>query len=240
MKWLRALQQAFRPASDSSSAYTEKRDTWRVFHEVRLEGVRASGERVELISTNFGPGGMGVESTKPVKKNDTLKLVLELPGVQAEASARAVWVNRTSSGGAYEVGLKFASGSREFVQTLLDDCRLSIQNPKERRRLPRVRVDSMGAEVGLPTGQVIRARVQDLSVGGALLLSTVNLEKGTRFTVRVNLGEQVEALIFQARVVRIGPPGELRTIPLSVQFLEISDSQRNVLASYVGRLLQSD
>lgn len=244
MKWLQFLQRQLRPSVGADVAYTEKRDTWRVFHEVRLDARRASGEKFEVHTANFGPGGIGVESSQPVKKSEVITLNLEAPGLSATTAARAVWVSRRRSNGVHDVGLSFVDGPngrpRDFVQMLLEDCRLSIENPQERRRAPRVRVEQMGAELALQTGETLRTRVMDLSVGGAQLLSTRKLPKGTRFTMRIELERNVEALIFLARVVREGSVGELQTVPLSVQFVEVSDAQRSRLAKYVANLFQTE
>lgn len=242
MKWLRFLQRQLKPAVSAKVAYTEKRDTWRVFHEVPLEVLRAQGEKVEVQSANFGPGGMGVETSKPFKKGDEVTLIFEMPGVAARVKGRCVWVSRKKSG-AHSVGFHFIDGpdgrARDFLRALLEDCRLSIQNPQERRRAPRVRVDMMSAELVL-SGDTVRARVIDLSVGGAQVLCTRPLMRGTRFTMRIDLGNEVEALIFMARIVRQGATGELQTVPLSVQFLEVSEAQRLRIANFIAGLLQSD
>jgi len=99
---------------------------------------------------------------------------------------------------------------------------LPWRNP---RKHPRVRLVT---QVESHTShQVSLGRVENVSIGGMLILSRETFERGTEVTVRFNLpdGKHVEA---QARIAHT-KPGE----QMGVQFVDISDEARRSIAGFV-------
>ena len=105
---------------------------------------------------------------------------------------------------------------------------------EERRRSPRAAL--MVQVEYTKGGDYVLGRSQDVSEGGLSVLTSETLEPRTEVVIRFNLPPYPPGILIEAQgeIVRVRP-GE----GLGIQFLQLSDRQRQAIARYV-QLLGTD
>jgi len=251
MKWAELLDRlrGTTGLTDKQVASIEKRHNWRVFRKIKLEAARTGSEPIDLVATNFGPGGMRAETSHKLKKDDTLSIRLA-PGAgrlvvgDERFQVKVVWVRRRKSDGMNEVGLVFnaqeADNRLSAARFLLEQCNVSIQNPKEKRTAPRVQAERMTAAFAGDDGEVVSAQVVDLAVGGVQLLSPRMVPRGAALDLRISLAPDLPPLLCKGIVLRSSKEGQLRTVELGVAFTEVPSDHKDRLISFLGRLLRGE
>lgn len=230
--------------SDRDLAATEKRKSWRVFHKIPLKAYGPREVPLELVATNFGPTGMRAETSQRLKKDDELRVEVERPGLPPDHfRVRVVWCRRRKDDGQHEVGVRFvddaANNKLSAARFLLEECNLSIQNPREQRKAPRVQASRMAAVIATDDGEVSQAQVVDLSIGGVQLLSARRVPRGANLDLKITLAADLPALLCKGIVVRSSAEGLLRTSDLAVAFTEVPPDHKERLVSFLARLLRS-
>lgn len=229
-------------------AASEKRRAFRVARHVALLGFRANGQKVNLLAIEFGATGLRVESPARLEKDEVLRLVLE----QAQAHrgdvdvdddaprARVVWARKRKDLPTQHAGLAFVLDTpeqrRAAAHFVLDDCRVGIRNPRESRKVPRVRAD-MEALLMTSDGSTVKARARDIALGGVLLDSPRDFGNGTVLDVKVFLPGDAPALVCQGQVlrcVRLGP----RAYELGLVFTKVADDHQERLVACLSEMLR--
>jgi len=227
--------------TEKNVAAVEKRNAWRVFHKVKLKGERGK-ELFELVATNFGPGGMRIETATRLKKNDEIKVQVPRVTVADDTfSVRVVWCRKRTDA-VHEAGVVFAGSEAEnrmsAARFLLEECKLSIQNPQEKRKAPRVAAERMSAVFATPDGEVTQAQVIDLGVGGVQLLSPRRVVRGTDIDLKVTLARDLQPILCKGTVVRSTAEGQLKTSQLAVAFTDVPNDHKERLVGFLSRLLR--
>jgi hypothetical protein len=228
----------------------ERRSTWRVTRRVGLWGFRQDAEKIHLMGINFGPGGLRVESPRRFRLQEDLMLRVPPKGEDKskglddsnDVRVKVVWVKKRKDYPTFDVGLQFTGNetdnARLAARFLLDDCGVTIRNPKEKRKAPRALVDKMSAIFSTRDGSMVNAGVIDLSVGGALLQSPRNVPAGEAVSVKIILAKDIPSLDCKATVIRSRPGTEPRTFALGIQFSQVPEDHKDRLVKFLSRQLK--
>ncbi|MBM3463079.1 MAG: PilZ domain-containing protein [Armatimonadetes bacterium] len=253
MKWT-DLVDRFKRASGLTDrqvealAAAEKRRATRVRRQVALLGFRESGEKLSLLAIEFGASGLRVECAARLQKGEVLKLALEhgkkhVSDIDTDddaPSVRVVWVRRPGDLPNHQVGLAFVVDTpeqrRAAAHFVLDDCRVGIRDPRESRKLPRVRAE-MEALVQTADGATIAAKARDIALGGVLLDVPRSMERGTSFDLKVFLPDAEQALVCRAEVVRCARVGT-KTHEVGAAFTSVAENHRERLVACLSEMLR--
>lgn len=252
MNWAELLERlkGAKGLTDKQVAAMEKRHNWRVFRKIKLKASRPTGETLDLVATNFGPGGMRAETEGRLKKDDRLSIQFTVGPAgsiitsEEYFNVKVVWVRRRKSDSVHEVGLAFSAEDADHrlsaARFLLEECNVSIQNPREKRTAPRVAAERMSAVFATPDGEISTAQVVDLAVGGVQLLSPRAVSRGTELDLRITMAPDLPPLVCKGTVLRASREGQLRTVELGVAFTEVPPDHKDRLVSFLSRLLRAN
>lgn len=236
--------------SDRQIASMEKRRAFRVPRRIGVIGVRANGDKIHLLGTNFGAQGVRVESPQRLRRHEILMLIPSRQpedrpagGSESESSAphmRVVWTKRRKEEGSYEVGLVFILDTphlrRAAAHFLLDDCRLGIRDPRENRKVPRVRAEMAGVAM-TEDCHSFDVTIKDIAMGGALLVSPRSVPRNTHLDIKVYLPEAPTPLQCHGTVVRTAKVG--KHTELGVAFTSVAADHKERLVSFLSQLMQT-
>lgn len=99
----------------------------------------------------------------------------------------------------------------------------------DRRRAPRFNISLHVTLTVAPSGQRYDAMVDNISLGGVLLLTEAPLERGTQIVVHMPTDE-THTVDIAAAIVRTSSVGEF-----GVTFISLSDQEMDRLADFVER-----
>ncbi len=190
---------------------------------------------------------MRAESEQKVKKNDELSVRMAPDSAARFAMAeafkvRVAWVRHRKSDGLHEMGLAFAGQDADnrlsAARFLLEECKVSIHNPREKRTAPRVRAEQMVVMFATDDGQIEQGRVMDLAVGGLQFVSPRMVARGASLDLKIRMAPDLPPLLCKGTVVRSGLEGQLRTVEVAVAFTEVPADHKERLVSFLARLLR--
>lgn len=257
MGWLDVIERFRRTPShvpsDKEVAAHEKRKAWRISRQVSMLGFRADGAKMEVLGTNFSPGGMRIETAQRLKKDEEIRLrvvrprenqprSLEDEDDQVRVSVR--WCRGHRSLPNFESGVMFvgtdAATHRKIARFLLEDCKLGMYNPREKRKTPRTPVEHLKAVFSTSDGTMTDALVLDLAVGGVLLLSSRPLEGQESLVLKIFLSPDRPALDCKGTVVRVTRGPRPQTFEMGVMFTEVARDHTERLVSVLASRLRGD
>lgn len=252
MNWLTILERLKQAGNkvDGQLAALERRSSWRVSRRVGLWGFRQDGEKLHLMAVNFGPGGLRLESPRRFRIGEDLALRVPpkddqkrgLNDDSQDVRVKVVWCKKRKDYPTFDVGVQFtgneSDNARIAAKFLLDDCGVTIRNPKEKRRAPRAMVERMTGVFATKDGTMTNVQVLDLAVGGALINTPRNLEPGTDINLKIILGKDIQSLDCKAQVVRSRPGTEPRTFSLGLMFTEVQPDHKERLIKFLSRQLK--
>lgn len=257
MGWLDIIERfkgapAQGPADQEITSH-EKRKAWRISRQVAMVGFRADGSKFEVLGTNFSPGGMRIETAARLKKDEEIRLRVTRPRVNQPRSLEdeddqvlvsVRWCRGHRSLPNFESGVMFvgsdAQTRRKIARFLLEDCRLGMYDPRERRKVPRTPVEGMKAVFSTEDGTVSDARVLDLAVGGVLLESLRSLEVREPLALKIFLAPDLPTLDCRGTVVRATRVVQSRTFEIGVMFTDVPRDHNQRLVGVLANLLRGE
>jgi hypothetical protein len=248
MQWGKIVEQFMSAAglNERQMAGIEKRRSLRIDSGFGIVGHRSDGENIPFMVRNCGLSGLRVESPHRLRKGEVL--ILSLPGRLDDREsptaprARVVWSRKQRNLLGHDVGLTFVienpDHSRRVAHFLIDDCRIGIGNPTEKRRAPRVPTE-VAVVFTTREGEMVDALARDLAVGGVLALTDRPIERHLDVAVRVTLPDGSGDLAFSGRVVRC-VERRRHEWEVGVVFTRVPDGHKERLVTCLSRLLHAD
>jgi hypothetical protein len=253
MDILERMYGALRSGDNKNVATVERRRAWRVIRRVGLVGFRDNGDKLDLMGIDFSPGGMRIESPKKLKKGEMLRLTVaklrsgddrrvSLEAAEDVLLAQVVWCapRRDLT---LECGLQFMVDDVKqrpiIARFLLDDCKVGISNPKEKRKVPRMPTEMKGL-VALSDGSTVDVRVLDLGLGGALINAPRDIAKNTILDLKIFLGGDGSTLQCKGAVVRsmaAGATSKVRTYDMGIYFTDVPADHKERLVGFLSKKL---
>lgn len=211
----------------------ERRVTPRARCSIPLSAQTSDGATVCTLKDLSSTGARILSDKKFAKK----RILMLAPPKGMGADARPVktqvaWCRSTAEG--HLVGLRFASGVGGWVLTVLKELGLSPTVPTTQRKFVRVPGD-MNVKLQAH-GFEKSVRLQDLSIGGALLVTREQL--GCSLPVRLVLPAESDLPELQLAASVGGCRPSKEGYELSVKFSEPNDKQKKLLVKYLSYLMR--
>ena len=109
------------------------------------------------------------------------------------------------------------------------DDRGARQEASDRRRAPRFNISLPVTVTNLDTGRSFAATVDNISLGGVLLLTDASLDEGSRLVMHLPIAADM-TMRLEASLVRSASAGEF-----GVAFVSLSDDELDRLSDFVER-----
>lgn len=193
---------------------------------------------VEARILNMSINGMAVETNHLVNvdRKYLIKLsngvdTVELKGVVAWSNL--VRTERLHTGDVvpvFKAGIKFEGLLSDKAKKLLEFIDKNRILKLEHRLHGRFRIDSKTAKIAYPHDYLIKK----ISLSGMLIESDTMLDPGVEleFILNINRKSQIKT---KGRVVNIKKEDDRNTYSIGIEFIELSDKDKNILSDYLSR-----
>ncbi len=213
---------------------SERRITPRALCNIPLSCQASDGATLCTLKDLSSTGARILSDRKFARKR---VLLLAPPKGMGESSksvkTQVAWCRSTREG--YLIGLRFpTSGPSGWILTLLRELGLTTQVPTQQRKFVRVPSDlnvkfqSQGFEKSV--------RLQDLSIGGALLRVRDKVPDGE--AVRMILPAESDLPELPLLAVSCGCKPSSSGYDLALKFADLNDKQRKVIVKYLSFLMR--
>ncbi|MFH1063266.1 MAG: PilZ domain-containing protein [Candidatus Omnitrophota bacterium] len=198
--------------------------------------LKGKNENPDMVSLeDVGCNGIRIISNRKLTENDILELALTIPGVDGDIilEGKAVWQRQVTMD-LLDTGIQFTYIDEENRKKLFSFIEDSTGRTVERREY--VRCDFKG-EIKYSLLAEPETKKDCISVDvctlGLKVMANEQLDKGTQLCVEFNLPGQEEKIIAKCTVVAWVKKSEDNLFETGIEFLEISDPDKEKIAEYV-------
>lgn len=195
---------------------------------------------------DVGATGMRLEDVPEMKKGDIVQLSYPLSNELQEDTAlkmEVMWCRTRPHDGIRLAGVRYKDKPEDlqktWVWTLLEELGLAGDVSFQKRRHVRL-ATALKAELrDLTSGRFLtQGKVNNLSVGGALIEGREQMKKGARILALVGPHLNYPTLSIHAKVLASRPADEDKVYLHSIQFIDVSKKQLKTLERLVLNMLR--
>ena len=223
----------------------ESRDSPRILCQYRVN-LRHKGVDHKASIVDIGTTGMRLDGVPRLEKGDSIFVSFPFADHFDEDSSFEVdimWCRKNdltddlSAGARYKESGKGIEGT--WVHTLLSEIGLTGTAVFQKRKHVRLTSTQKFFLRDEGTGQhILEGRVNNLSVGGALLESAFSLKKGRKVLALIGASVHSPTLSIRAQIMNSRVDVDDGSHLISIQFVELSKSQLKSLESLVIAMLE--
>ncbi len=198
--------------------------------------IKGSNDAPDMVSLeDVGCNGIRIISNKKLNKDDILELVLTIPGVEGNIvlEGKVVWQRQVTMD-LLDTGIQFVSideANKEKLYKFIEDA---TGRTVERREY--VRCDFSGEikynRLDQPEIKKLCSSV-DVCTLGLKVMTTEQLDKGTKLSVEFTLPGQEEKIIAKCTVVAWFKQNQENLFETGIEFIEISDDCKHKIKEYI-------
>lgn len=223
----------------------EGRVSPRILCQYRVN-MRAGGQEFFCSVVDIGTSGMCLEGVPELETGQRLELSYPLARSfepERALEVKVMWCRPSATGEGLAAGVAFVEHGAQlqgsWVHTLLAEAGLvgnGVYQKRKHRRLSSSQKVFLRDDV---TGRhLLDGRVNNLSLGGALVESQSELKPGRRVLALLGPNVNFPVLSIGAQVVACRPDPQEQHHLISLQFVEVSKQQWAVLDGLVMKMLQ--
>jgi len=205
--------------------------------------IKGKQDKIEKVSLNdISAGGLRMETSRQLGKEDILELILQIPGIEGElkAEGKTAW-QRELSPGIFDTGISFTSmepRSQEKLTTFIAGVAGKIE---ERREFVRYDLDAIIKYRLLDMPEVEKnCKSIDVCSMGLKVLLEEQLGKGTKLYISFKLPDEGSEIIAECTVVAWTRKGNENLFETGIQFLKISEEHKAKISKYIKQQLKKN
>lgn len=247
MSFINKLLEGFRSLVIGGDPVTpeESRDSPRILCQYRVN-VHHKGEDYKASIVDIGTTGMRLDGVPKVEKGDTLKISFPFAEAFSEENAfevEVMWCRPNSNTDDLSTGVRYQRFGEDlrgtWVYTLLSEIGLTGTAVYQKRKHVRLATTQKVFLRDEDTGRhILEGRVNNLSVGGALIESAFTMKRDRRVLALIGPSANSPTLSIHAKVINSRSDMEEGCHLISLQFVELSREQLAALESLVIAMLE--
>ncbi|MBI3926264.1 MAG: PilZ domain-containing protein [Armatimonadetes bacterium] len=223
--------------------YGDRRSLVRLQCHFDIEGRSEAGKKFKGQIVDMSLKGMKLRGFEQLKAGDTVFITYPIPILEISmdtVKCRVLWVRNRARDFVTFAGLAYAEDDRamsqSWVKYLLRQLGFSPDRIYEKRKYVRAEC-FVPAEVVYGPGKLIKGRLYNLGVGGALIEAPGALEPDGRVEVRIGPFEELPRFSLNGRVVNRRP--EARSYLYGIEFGDVPPTRLKSLGDYLFFLLRN-
>jgi hypothetical protein len=205
----------------------------------RLKNTDDPKSQVDL--EDIGCNGIRIICNRRLTEKDILELVLQIPGIDGDilVEGKSVW-QREIAANTFDTGIQFTCLEEPSKHKLYKFIEDSTGRTVERREYVRCDCKSLIIYSILDNPEVKKDCTSvDVCGVGLKVMAKEQLEKGTQLRVEFKLPGQDDAIEAKCTVVAWVKKGQEDLFETGIEFLEISDEDKQKISSFVEKKCKS-
>lgn len=223
----------------------ESRDSPRILCQYRVN-LNHKGTEHKASIVDIGTTGMRLDGVPQVDKGDILKISFPFADAFSEENSfevEVMWCRDNSNTKDLSAGVRYQKFGEAlkgtWVYTLLSEIGLTGSAVYQKRAHVRLATTQKVFLRDESTGRhILEGRVNNLSVGGALLESAFSMKRGRRVLALIGPSANSPTLSIRGKVINSRTDVDEGSHLISLQFVELSKSQLASLESLVIAMLE--
>lgn len=247
MSFIEKLLEGFRSLVIGGDPVTpeESRDSPRILCQYRVN-LNYKGEDYKASIVDIGTTGMRLDGVPEMEKGSMVQISFPFSDSFTEENAfevEVMWCRPNPSTDDLSAGLRYQHFGEElkgtWVYTLLSEIGLTGTAVYQKRKHVRLATTQKVFLRDEATGRhILEGRVNNLSVGGALIESAFSMKASRRVLALIGPSANSPTLSIHAKVINSRSDMEEGCHLISLQFVELSKSQLASLESLVIAMLE--
>ena len=220
----------------------EKRGFVRLSVSARAEYTLPGKAPKDVELADLGARGMRIVCKEQFPEAQVLKMVLKIPGISGDirGEGKVVW-QRKLGRDVFDTGIEFAGLEDDGEERLIRFIEGIAGNLHEKREYVRCRIKTqVRYQVLDGDAEEKTCESVDVCAAGLKILTAQKLEKGTRLKVSFVQPEDKSEIIARCTVVAWFKKSESDLFETGIEFLEISEADREKIKNYVRRQIQKE
>lgn len=223
----------------------ESRDSPRILCQYRVN-LNHKGTDYKASIVDIGTTGMRLDGVPKVEKGDKVSISFPYSDSFTEENAfevEVMWCRENSSTEDLSAGVRYQQFGEKlkgtWVYTLLSEIGLTGNAVYQKRKHVRLATTQKVFLRDESTGRhILEGRVNNLSVGGALVESAFSMKRGRRVLALIGPSANSPTLSIRAKVINSRTDIDEGCHLISLQFVELTKEQLSSLESLVIAMLE--
>lgn len=223
----------------------ESRDSPRILCQYRVN-LSYRGEEFKASIVDIGTTGMRLEGVPRLEKGDLVGVSYPFSDHFQEDQGfdvEIMWCRPTPHSDELTAGVRYKNQGEKlkgtWVYTLLTEIGLTGNAVYQKRKHVRLATTQKVFLRDEETGRhILEGRVNNVSVGGALVESAFSMKRGRRVLALIGPSANSPTLSVRAKVINSRPDVEEGCHLISLQFVELTKEQMSSLESLVIAMLE--
>ena len=224
----------------------ESRDSPRILCQYRVNLASVDGKEHKVSIVDIGTTGMRLDGVPEVSKGDKLKISFPFADRFQEDKGfdvEVMWCRKNPNTEDLSAGVRYTSYGESlkgtWVYTLLSEIGLTGNAVYQKRKHVRLATTQKVFLRDESTGRhLLEGRVNNLSVGGALVESAFSLKRGRRVLALIGPSANSPTLSIRGKVINSRTDIDEGCHLISLQFVELTKGQLSSLETLVIAMLE--
>lgn len=223
----------------------ESRDSPRILCQYRVN-IKSGESETRASIVDIGTTGMRLDGVPKVSKGEILEISFPLQENFTEEAAfevEVMWCRPDPTTDQLSAGVRYRKTGEDlkgtWVYTLLTEIGLTGSTVYQKRKHVRLATTQKVFLRDESTGRhILEGRVNNLSVGGALVESAFSMKRGRRVLALIGPSVNSPTLSIRAKVINSRTDVEEGCHLISLQFVEMTNEQLGALENLVIAMLE--